>query len=74
MFKEGQIVWINFPFSDIPGEKNRPAFVWEDLGQEVIVSMITSQIRGDYWEVPIEPDILNNLTKPSVIKIDNTIR
>ena len=73
MFEEGSIVWLEFPYSEIPGEKNRPAFVWEDLGDSIIVSMITSRIRGGKWEVLIMPDIYNNLSKPSVLRIDNTI-
>ncbi|MDR1979855.1 MAG: type II toxin-antitoxin system PemK/MazF family toxin [Synergistaceae bacterium] len=72
-FEEGQIVWLNFPFSDTSDEKNRPVFIWEDLGDELVVSMITSHIRGGVWEVPIRPDIHNNLTKQSVIRIDHTI-
>jgi hypothetical protein len=72
VFKEGQIIWLKFPFADAPGEKNRPAFVWDDLGTEVIVSMITSRIRGGVWEIPIVPDVQNNLSRPSVIRIDMT--
>jgi mRNA-degrading endonuclease toxin of MazEF toxin-antitoxin module len=73
MFEEGQIVWLNFPYSEILDEKNRPAFVWEDEGEYLIVSMITSRIRGGPWEVSVNPDIHNNLSRPSVIRIDNTI-
>jgi mRNA-degrading endonuclease toxin of MazEF toxin-antitoxin module len=73
VFEEGQIVWLNFPYSEILEEKNRPAFVWEDLGDELVVSMITSRIRGGAWEVSVNPDIYNNLSRPSVIRIDNTI-
>ena len=72
MLEEGQVVWLNFPFSNTQGEKNRPVFVWEDLGTEVVVSMITSRIRGGAWEVPINPDIHNNLSRASVIRIDLT--
>jgi hypothetical protein len=72
VFEEGQIIWLNFPFSSAHGEKNRPVFVWEDLGTEVVVSMITSRIRGEVWEIPINPDIHNNLSRPSVIRIDLT--
>jgi hypothetical protein len=52
-FEEGQIVWLDFPFADAPREKNRPAFVWDDKGEEIIVSMITSHRRNGVWEVPI---------------------
>ncbi|MDR1650144.1 MAG: type II toxin-antitoxin system PemK/MazF family toxin [Synergistaceae bacterium] len=72
-FEEGQIVWLNFPYSEILNEKNRPAFVWEDLGDNLIVSMITSRIRNGEWEIPVNPDIHNNLSRLSVIRIDNTI-
>jgi hypothetical protein len=73
VFEEGQIAWLYFPFADTPGEKNRPVFVWEDLGDRLIVSMITSHVRGGAWEIPINPEVLNNLSRPSVIRIDNTI-
>ena len=72
-FKEGQIVWIDFPYSDIPDEKNRPAFVWKDNGNELVVSMITSRIRGLEWEVLIAPTLYNSLSRQSVIRVDNTI-
>ena len=72
-YKPGQIIGANFPFSDLPEEKNRPILVWKDTGDRLVVSMITSRIRYGKWEVAISPDSGNGLSKPSVIRIDKTI-
>jgi len=47
-FIKGDIVIIPFPFSDLTGNKKRPAFVIADLsGDDIIVCQITSKSKND---------------------------
>ena len=47
-FVKGDVVVIPFPFSDLPGNKKRPALVLTDLpGNDIILCQITSQKSGD---------------------------
>jgi len=47
-FVKGDVVIIPFPFSDLSGNKKRPAFVVADLsGDDVIVCQITSKSKYD---------------------------
>jgi mRNA interferase MazF len=47
-FVKGDIVIIPFPFTDLSGNKKRPAFVVVDLpGDDIIVCQITSKSKFD---------------------------
>jgi len=53
-FVKGDIVIIPFPFSDLSGNKKRPAFVIADLpGDDIIVCQITSMSKFDSYALPI---------------------
>jgi len=55
-FVKGDIVVLNFPFSDLSQTKRRPALVLEALqGNDVILCQITSQARIDAYSLPLEP-------------------
>lgn len=54
-FMKGDIVVIPFPFSDLSGNKRRPALVIADLpGDDVILCQITSIGRNDPYSLPID--------------------
>jgi mRNA interferase MazF len=47
-FVKGDIVIVPFPFTDLSGNKKRPAFVVADLtGDDIIVCQITSKNKSD---------------------------
>ncbi len=47
-FVKGDVVIVPFPFSDLTGNKRRPALVLADLpGNDIILCQITSQKSGD---------------------------
>lgn len=49
------MVVVNFPFSDLTQTKRRPALVIAaPLGDDVILSQITSQARSDAYSVALE--------------------
>ena len=54
-FVKGDIVIIPFPFTDLSGNKKRPAFVIADLpGDDIIVCQITSKAKSDSLALPLE--------------------
>jgi mRNA interferase MazF len=55
LFAAGQIVLINFPFSDLTASKLRPAVVLAEVGRgDWILSQITSQPYGDSMAIRLE--------------------
>ena len=53
-FIKGDVVIIPFPFTDLTGNKKRPAFVVADLpGNDIIVCQITSKSKSDPFALPI---------------------
>jgi mRNA interferase MazF len=54
-FVKGDVVVLNFPFSDLSQTKRRPALVLATLqGNEVILCQITSQARVDAYSLHLE--------------------
>jgi mRNA interferase MazF len=53
-FVRGNVVVIPFPFSDLSGNKRRPAFVVANVtGDDLIVCQITSRHQYDSFAVPV---------------------
>ena len=51
---KGDVVIIPFPFTDLSGNKKRPAFVIADLpGDDIIVCQITSKSKVDPFALPV---------------------
>ena len=47
MYKKGSIILVPFPFTDLSGNKVRPAVIISDgkVGNDVVVVFITSQTK-----------------------------
>ena len=70
-FVKGEVVVLNFPFSDLSGAKRRPALVLADLdGDDIILCQITSQARTDKYAVALakEDFASGSLSVDSVIR------
>ena len=67
--KKGDIVLIPFPFTDLTGNKLRPALVLVSGKVDVTVAFITTQIR---WNEP--NDVILNPTKQNGLKQESLIR
>jgi len=53
-FVKGDVVIVPFPFTDLSGNKKRPAFILADLpGDDIIVCQITSKSKSDPLALPI---------------------
>jgi mRNA interferase MazF len=68
--KKGDIVLIPFPFTDLTGNKTRPAVILIESEEDVTVCFITSQLNfQSEFDIPIQPATLNGLKKPSIIRL-----
>lgn len=67
----GDVVVLNFPFSDLSQTKRRPALVLAALGgDDLILCQITSQAKSDQYSVVLDgPDFQSGgLNQPSRIR------
>ncbi len=73
MFVFGDNVLARFPFTDLPGDKRRPALVVSANGvpgPDVIVCFIMSVLRSGPGMVPIAATPGTGLKRPSVVRFD----
>lgn len=67
---KGDIVLIPFPFTDLSGNKNRPAIILIVSDDDVTVCFITTQLkRQSENDISIQPSEVNGLKKPSLIRL-----
>ncbi len=70
-FIKGEIVVVPFPFSDLTGNKKRPALVLANLqGDDVILCLITSQKAKDSYAISLKKSDFGNGSLPQ----DSNIR
>ena len=71
MPKRGDIALVNFPFTDLSGEKRRPALIIAISAHQFVTLFITSQVEGERkWSVPIRATRESGLLVPSMIVCD----
>jgi mRNA interferase MazF len=67
---KGNIVLIPFPFTDLSGNKLRPALVLAENNLDVTVSFITTQLQ---WQEPtdilLQPGSKNGIKKTSLVRL-----
>ena len=74
MFRQRDIVLVNFPFSDLSGTKLRPALILSsdkvNKHNEFVCAQITSQMQKDSLFIEIRnPDVVTPLKLRSGIRI-----
>jgi len=68
--KKGDILLIPFPFTDLTGQKNRPALVLITADTDITVAFVTSQIKWqDEHDLKLEPSTENGLKKTSLVRL-----
>lgn len=68
--KKGDIVLIPFPFTDLTGNKLRPALVLLAGSVDVMVAFITTQLRWkESSDVILSPTEQNGLKQESLIRL-----
>ena len=68
--KKGDIVLIQFPFTDLTGSKIRPALILIDSHEDVTLCFITTSFNQQTeYDIPLSPTDLNGLKKDSLIRI-----
>lgn len=66
---KGDIVLITFPFTNLTGNKLRPAVILADSALDFTVCFITSQLQWqEATDVELIPNEINGLRKPSLIR------
>ena len=73
-YKQGDVVIIRFPFSDLTGNKKRPALIISNITVnetgEYLMVQITSKSRNDNLTVSIDKtDYIDNLALPLISSI-----
>lgn len=67
---KSDIVLITFPFSDLSGNKLRPAVVLFQTNLNLTVCFITTQMNWkETSDILVEPNSTNDLKKPSLVRI-----
>lgn len=70
MYKRGTIVLVPFPFTDLSGQKVRPAIIISNQSKsaDVVVLFITTQVKNKFpFTVPIIPSDKNGLKSKSLV-------
>ena len=75
MFKQGEILLIPVPFSNLSSVKKRPVLVlsnntYNSLSKDIIVIAITSNLTQEGIEISNNDLINGSLPKKSIVKID----
>jgi mRNA interferase MazF len=66
---KGDIVLITFPFTDLSGNKLRPAVILIDSPTDITLCFITTQTQWqETFDIIIEPSETNGLRKHSLIR------
>ena len=72
--KKGDIVLVPFPFTDLSGNKKRPAIVLIEASKDVTVCFITTQLKWQSeFDIRLNPTQINGLKKESLIKLSKII-
>lgn len=69
--KKGDVVLLPVPFTDLSGNKNRPAVVLISSADDVTVCFLTSQLKWQTeFDLIIQPTNYNGLKLVSLIKLN----
>jgi mRNA interferase MazF len=68
---KGDIVLVPFPFTDLSGNKNRPAIILIKSEDDVTVCFLTTQLNWQTeYDIIIQPSDLNGLKLASLVRLN----
>lgn len=68
--KKGDLILIPFPFTDLTGNKNRPAIVLASSELDITVAFISTQLKWkEETDVILKPTHENGLKKESLLRL-----
>ena len=69
-YSYGEIVQLDFPFTDGEGAEGRPALVLLDTGDDdIVVARITSHTSRDQYDIRLNDLSIAGLSVPSVVRL-----
>lgn len=72
--RKGDVVIVVFPFTDLSGEKRRPALVVGASEEHAVVAFITTHATGPkQWHVLLASAGGSGLVSPSIVRCDKIL-
>lgn len=69
--KKGDVILIPFPFTNLSGNKNRPAVILIDSTEDVTICFITTRSKWKTeFDISVDPSEENGLKKISLIRLN----
>lgn len=67
---KGDIILVPFPFTDLSGNRNRPAVVLTQSKLDITVAFVSTQLKWkESTDVELIPSPINGLKKDSIIRL-----
>ena len=68
--KKGEVVLVPFPFTDLSGDKNRPAVVLVETELDITVAFISTKVHQKIdSDIFLTPNAGNGLKKESILRL-----
>ena len=71
-FRVGEVVSVEFPFTDMQGRKRRPGVVLAIDSNDLLLARITTHEPRDPFDVPLQEWAEIGLPKPSTARSDGS--
>ena len=68
--KKGDLILVPFPFTDLSGNKNRPALVLANSDLDITVAFVSTQLKWkEETDILLKPTVKNGLKKDSLLRL-----
>jgi mRNA interferase MazF len=68
-FRVGEIVAVEFPFTDMQGRKRRPGIVLATDLQDLLLARLTTHVPRDAFDVALHDWAASGLPRPSTVRL-----